>query len=217
MKLLYEVLYRYFKAPWELGPRDELVALVENGRIAPCRAIDLGCGTGDNAIFLAQHGFDVTGVDFSPAAIKKARRKADAADVAVHFVVDDLTMLRHVTGTFDLLVDYGTFDDLNDHDREKYLDNVLPLTHPASRFLLWCFEWPRRWWEPFIMRLLPIGNLALEPGDAQRYFGRHFAIERVAGGENLVQAGMALSTACYIMTRQPQPAVVPLPAGRNAA
>ena len=69
MKLFYNLLYSRFRAPWDLGPRKELVEVVESGRIQPCRAIDLGCGTASNAIFLAQHGFDVTGTDYSPAAI----------------------------------------------------------------------------------------------------------------------------------------------------
>ena len=83
MKLFYQLGYRYFCMPWEIGPREELVRLVENRRITPCRAIDLGCGTGSNAIFLAQHGFDVTGIDYAASAIEKAKRKADAAKVKV--------------------------------------------------------------------------------------------------------------------------------------
>ena len=105
MKLFYEVTYRYFRAPWDIGPREELVALVESGRIAPCRAIDLGSGTGANAIYLAQKGFDMTGVDYAAAAVEKARPRAKEAGVQVSFIVDDLTNLRHVSGTFDFLLD----------------------------------------------------------------------------------------------------------------
>lgn len=111
-KPLYEFAYRYFRMPWETDPRVELVELVESGRIPPCRAIDLGCETGSNAIFLAQHGFEVTGVDFVSSAIVKARRKLEAAGVRVDFIVDDLTNLQKVNGTFDFLVDYGTLDDM---------------------------------------------------------------------------------------------------------
>ena len=60
------------------------------------------CGEGDNAIFLAQHGFQVTAVDFSPAAIAKAKTKARDAGVEVDFVIDDLTQLAKVSGHFDL-------------------------------------------------------------------------------------------------------------------
>src|SRR5512147_2591515 len=100
MKLFYENMYRYFKTPWDRGARQELVALVESGRIQPGRALDLGCGVGANAIYLAQHGFEVTGVDFAKAAIEKARTRAREASVQVNFIVDDLTNLRHVPETF---------------------------------------------------------------------------------------------------------------------
>jgi 2-polyprenyl-3-methyl-5-hydroxy-6-metoxy-1,4-benzoquinol methylase len=107
MKTFYDLWYRFGDPPWTGAPRSELVELVTSGRLRPGRAIDLGCGEGDNAIFLAQHGFEVTALDFAPSAIAKARRKAAAAGVQVDFVIDDLTRLRNVRGEFDLLVDYG--------------------------------------------------------------------------------------------------------------
>src|SRR5713226_2732872 len=116
---VYDFGYRHFTMPWEIGPRSELVRLIDEGRLAPCRAIDLGCGTGANAIFLAQRGFDVTGIDFASSAIAKARARAQAAGVNVHFEVDDLTNLKHVPGPFELLVDYGVLDDLGDLDRDS--------------------------------------------------------------------------------------------------
>lgn len=103
MKLFYNLLYSRFRAPWDLGPRKELVEAVESGRIQPCRAIDLGYGTASNAIFLAQHGFDVTGTDYSPAAIALCRERGAAAGVSVEWIEDDLTNLQHVRGLFDLV------------------------------------------------------------------------------------------------------------------
>ena len=108
MKLFYNWLYRTGRAPWDLGPRKELVEAVARRRIQPCRAIDLGCGTASNAIFLAQHGFDVTGTDYSPAAIVLCRQRGAAAGVTVTWIEDDLTNLQHVAGPFDLLVDWGS-------------------------------------------------------------------------------------------------------------
>ncbi len=194
MKAFYNIGYRHFRMPWDGGPRSELVELVESGRITAGRAIDLGCGTGSNAVFLAQHGFDVTGVDFAEAAIDKARAKADAAGVRVDFIIDDLTSLRRVSGTFDFLVDYGALDDLRDRDRDLYVHSVVPLAHPDSRFLLWCFEWPEQWWE----RLVPAA-MALRPGEAERRFGTSFAIERFAGEQR--SAGWPRGYAAYLMTR----------------
>jgi SAM-dependent methyltransferase len=195
-KYLYSFGYRHFRAPWDGGgPRSELVELVESGRIQPCRAIDLGSGTGWNCIFLVQRGFEVTGVDFAPGAVELGHRRAAEAGVAVKFVEDDLTNLRHVSGPFDLLVDYGTFDDLPLKDRELYLQNVLPLTRPGSRFLLYCFEWQPRWWErPFFFRM------ACEPGEIERRFGPYFEVERYAGGTT--GSWMMPGWAAYLMTRK---------------
>ncbi len=177
MKQFYEFIYRYLRAPWDIGAREELVSLVENGRIKAGRAIDLGCGTGANAIYLAQKGFDITGVDYAEAAIEKARVRAKDLGVLVNFVVDDLTNLRHVSGTFDFLLDYGVLDDLRLHQREPYVRNVIRLTHPGSHYLLWGFEYPMRWWE----KLVPFYDIPFYPGEIQERFGKYFEIERIAG------------------------------------
>jgi len=196
MKLFYELDYRFFRMPWEMGPRKELVKLVEGGRIVPCRAIDLGCGTGSNAVFLAQQGFDVVGVDFAASAVQKGKQKANHAKVRVQFVVDDLINLQKVQGTFDFLVNYGTLDDLQPKDRDPYLHNVLRLTNPGSWFLLWCFEWSLRWWERFPF------SLALEPGEVERRFGEYFRIERITGRTNL--SGWPRGFGVYLMMRRPK-------------
>jgi SAM-dependent methyltransferase len=198
-KWISELMYRYsfIPIPFDVGPRPELVSLVESGRINACRAIDLGSGTASNAIYLAQHGFDVTGVDFSPAAIEMGQARARHAGVEVTFIEDDLTNLRHLTGTFDLLVDYGTLDDLPPTHRDLYMKNVLPLAHQGSLFLLYCFEWETRWWE----RLLTfLGTMAIEPGEAEQRFGPYFRIERVAGGST--GSRFMPATATYLMARK---------------
>ncbi len=200
-KPLYELAYRYFRMPWETGPRGELVELVESGRILPCRAIDLGCGTGSNAVFLAQHGFEVTGVDFVSSAIAKAKRKAEAAGVRVEFVVDDLTNLRKVKGTFDFLVDYGGLDDMILKDRDRYVQNVVPLAHPGSRFLLWCFEFPLQWWER-LLRLTHLGGTSLQPGEAERRFGPYFEVKRIAGSTEPDFKSWPPGYAAYLMRRK---------------
>ncbi len=196
MKSFYEILYRYSKAPWETGPREELVKLVENHTIQPGRAIDLGCGTGANAIYLAQHGFDVTGVDFSQAGIEKARQKASAAGVQVNFMVDDLTNIQQVSGTFDFLLDYGVLDDLSLRQREAYLQNMLPLTRPGSHYLLWGFEYPIRWWE----KLIPFYDRPVQSGEIAERFGKYFDIVKIAGKVNW--SSWPPGYAAYLMTRQ---------------
>jgi cyclopropane fatty-acyl-phospholipid synthase-like methyltransferase len=194
MKLFYDLGYRYFTMPWEGGPRSELVELVDSGRLKPCRAVDLGCGTGANAVFLAQRGFEVTGVDFASSALARAAKLADASRVKVDWVEDDLTTLSGVRGQFDLLVDYGVLDDLGGRDRDRYVRRVTPLARSGARFLLWCFEWSPRWWE----RALPIA-MAMAPGEVERRFGADFAIERYAGG--LDWSTFPPGFAAYLMTR----------------
>jgi cyclopropane fatty-acyl-phospholipid synthase-like methyltransferase len=165
-KLLYELFYRipFIPISWIFGSpheQKEYAQLVENGRIPVGRAIDLGCGEGGNAIYLAQKGFDVTGVDFSPTAVKRAIANAEAAGMEVTFIEDDLTNFRHIRGTFDLLVDFGAMNDLDQGDRDLYIDNVLPLTHSSSHFILMCFvnrflneEIERRFGDQFNIEIL---------------------------------------------------------------
>ncbi len=170
--------------------------LVESHTIQPGHAIDLGCGTGANAIYLAQHGFDVTGVDFSQAAVHKAHQKANAAGVQINFVVDDLTNLRRVSGKFDFLLDYGVLDDLSLRQREAYLQNMLPLTRPGSRFLLWGFEYPLRWWE----KLIPFYDRPFKSGEIAERFGPYFDIEKIASEVNW--SSWPPGYAAYLMTRK---------------
>ena len=199
MKLFYNLWYRHGTPPWVGGPRPELVDLVTSGVLSPGRAIDLGCGVGDNAIFLAQHGFTVTGIDYAPAAIERARARARDAGVDVTLAVDDLTRLRSVHGPYDLLVDYGTFDDLNTRDRAAYVREVTALAAPGAHFLLWCFEWELRRWERMVTAILPFGGLALAPGEVTERFGGSFNIERVGGQQHLT--GWPRGWNAYLMTR----------------
>lgn len=197
MKSFYNITYSRFRAPWDIGPRKELVELVESGRIKPCRVIDLGSGTASNCIFLAQRGFNVTGVDYSEGAIELGRRRAREAGVLVNFLADDLTNLKQVSGQFDLLVDYGTLDDLIPKQRELYFQNILPLTHPNSLFLLYCFEWIPRWWE----RLTGFADhMMLLPDEVERRFSSHFEIECYT--RNLDYSQWPAGEAVYLMTRK---------------
>lgn len=202
MKWLYELMYRYpfISIPWDTGPREGLVNLVESGRAKPCRAIDLGSGTASNVVYLAQHGFDVTGVDYSPAAIEMGHVRAHEAEVEVTFIEDDLTNLRHTNGTFDLLVDYGTLDDLRPSHRDQYMKNVLPLTRQGSLFLLYCFEWAPRWWERWF------SGMAMELGEVERRFGAYFEFEHVARFKTGYRLMPVYAT--YLMTRKEEVMII---------
>ena len=131
----YDLMYR-FGAPWELGVRHELRTLVESGRLRPGpgdTAIDLGCGTGANTVFLAENGWTTTGVDFSPVATRKAAERATEAGVDITFVNGDLTAhaIPGAEGPFDLLLDYGTLDDLQGERRGQMAALMTRLAAPG--------------------------------------------------------------------------------------
>jgi SAM-dependent methyltransferase len=198
----YDFLYR-IGAPWEGPPRSELVELVRSGRLAPAtlppgRAVDLGCGTGANAIFLADHGFEVTGVDFSKIALQKARILARSKrDRRIRFVQGDLTAasIRGVEGPFDLLVDYGTLDDLKGERRRAMAATVKRLARPGGAFLLWCFYGPFDGLPLISFRRRSRLSGGLDPGEEQTLFGDAFHVERLA------KPDPGSGSACFLMTR----------------
>jgi ubiquinone/menaquinone biosynthesis C-methylase UbiE len=172
MGWIYNLIYRG-RAPWEMdGPRPGLVELVESGRLKPSRAIDLGCGTGENVIYLAQHGFEVVGVDISSRAINQAREKARTAGVDADFVVGDVTDLRGVHGAFDLVLDYGCLGCVMwSPARARYVQTLLRLTQPGSIYLLMNFV------EDPNSRFHFIPN-ALKQGELERLLGRYFSVDQ---------------------------------------
>lgn len=106
----WEERYTAGDTPWDTGLVDPaLRALVEAGCLAPCRAVEFGCGTGTNAVFLAGRGFDVTGIDYSQLAIDQARTKADAAGLRITWQVGDLADLEPPAEPYTLLFDRGCY------------------------------------------------------------------------------------------------------------
>jgi SAM-dependent methyltransferase len=194
---LYNTLYKHDLGAWDrlTFPHYYLKTLVEQGRIRPCRAVDLGCGSGGNAVYLAENGFEVTAVDWSRNALDKGRRRAEAAGVEVDFVADDLLDLSAVRGQFDLVLDGGT--QLPLFEQTRYWDSVLPLMRPGSEFVLFCLEWPLRWWE----KLLPV-PWAFQPGEVQRQLGRRFDIERFHASERIDYSRFPAGEAVYLMNRR---------------
>lgn len=127
------------RPPWDSGiTPPELKTYIDTH--APGRAIDLGCGTGTNVITLAQNGWQVTGVDFIPRAIKMAKHKIEKANIQADLHVGDVTNLRGIHGPFDLALDIGCFHGVN--DRSAYLNELERLLAPGGHWLLYSFTKP---------------------------------------------------------------------------
>ncbi|MCW2629079.1 class I SAM-dependent methyltransferase [Mycobacterium sp.] len=139
-QLLFKTFYRLGFAPWDGHPlANSLTDLIEgDGALAPGTALDLGCGTGDTSIYLAKHGWQVTGVDFVGKAVDKARAKAEADKVAVNFAMADVTRLSSegVGSNFGLIVDNGCLHGMSAEARDAYVREVTAVAAPDARLLL---------------------------------------------------------------------------------
>ena len=111
----WEQRYETNELPWDTGRADgNLSAALERYDIAPCRVLELGCGTGSNAIWLAQQGFDVTALDISEVAVARARQAAKRAAVTVSFTAADVLSDPLPEGPFGLAFDRGCFHSLDE-------------------------------------------------------------------------------------------------------
>jgi cyclopropane fatty-acyl-phospholipid synthase-like methyltransferase len=142
--LLFRVFYAIGFTPWDGHPQSAaLRELIEGAdTLPPGSALDVGCGTGDSSIYLAQHGWQVTGVDFTPKALDIARAKARAADAAINFVHADVTHLGQVgiNGPFQVIVDNGCFHGMSDGDRDLYVKEISEAADPGARLLMIAFK-----------------------------------------------------------------------------
>ena len=139
-QLLFKTFYRLGFVPWDGHPlAQSLRGLIEgDDALARGTALDLGCGTGDNCIYLAKQGWQVTGVDFVAKAVDKARAKAAASKVAAKFARADVTRLSSegVGSNFDLIVDNGCLHGMSADDRDSYVREVSAVAAPNARLLL---------------------------------------------------------------------------------
>ena len=128
--------------PWNIeSPPKELVELIASGQVSPCKSIDMGCGAGNYAIYLASIGFDVTGVDISPSAIALAEANAEQKGVTCRFVAADvLGGLPEIGDTFDFAYDWSLLHHVVPEDRKQYVEIVHRLLVPTGKYLSVCFS-----------------------------------------------------------------------------
>lgn len=144
-QLFFWLRYLMGTPPWDSGiVPPEIVALVEAEKCPAGRAIDLGCGPGTTAIYLAQHGWEVVGIDFIPKPIRQARAKARRAGVAgrTRFIVGDV---RHLSQMdlgllFDLAIDIGCGHVFSEDEWRYYADDLTRLVRPGGLVMLYAFR-----------------------------------------------------------------------------
>jgi len=122
------------------APCESLAEWVDEGRVRPGRALDLGCGHGRNSVFLARRGFAVDGVDYSQTAIDWASERAREAGVAVEWHCQSVFDFKVDPGAYDLVYDSGCFHHLTPHRRRTYVDLVSAALKPGGWFGLTCFR-----------------------------------------------------------------------------
>jgi SAM-dependent methyltransferase len=172
-RLAYSLWY-YFRPPWDTGitPPEVVEAIEGPNALSPGRALDLGCGTGTNSLYLARHGWHVVGVDFAITAIHKARRKAREAGLVVDFYAADVTRLDFLQSPFDLALDIGCFHILDSESRIRYRDQLRRLLRPGARFMFYAFG-------PHQGRF---GEMGISPEGVQQLFQSDFRLLRVERG-----------------------------------
>jgi len=177
-RLLFWLAYRRGRTPWDTNVTPpELVCAVEGpDALPPGRALDLGCGTGTNAIYLARHGWEVVGVDFVDKAVRQARKKAAHAGVEVQFFTGDVTRLeklRAVSGSFDLVLDIGCLHSLAPDGQARYAAGMVDLLRSGATFLLYA-------WGPSHGRG---GGRGLSPEQVKGLFAPQLRATRVQRGQ----------------------------------
>ena len=137
-------------APWNSGlVSRELVRVLEEEHLAPCRAVELGCGAGTNAVHLAQQGFEVLAVDCSSVAIERARERARESNVSLTFAVSDLCRMPDLRAAMgdsaavyerqcSFLFDRGCYHCARRTNLAGFLEAVEWLAAPNARLLMLC-------------------------------------------------------------------------------
>lgn len=170
-------MYRLGFTPWDTGVTPpELKALIEGpDKRAPGKALDLGCGTGTNSIYMAEHGWDVTGIDFTPRAIDMAKAKVAASRVKPRIIRGDVTRLKElgIGDGYTLVLDLGCLHSIPDDRRDAYAQGVTDATQTGADFLVFGFyRSPNR-----------LTRLKLTRDELERRFGSDWNVVREWGGE----------------------------------
>ena len=195
-RIFFSLMYRRGRAPWDTGVTPpELIEAIEGVNAEPAgHALDIGCGTGTNTLYLARHGWRTVGIDFAEPAIRQASRKLrDAGSLpgSARFVRMDAARLASVTpdARCSFVLDLGCFHGIPLDKRADYVRGVARWTAPNALFLLYSFS-PR-----------DIGGrmAGISPEDVHWVFAPAFSVERQEQGTD---TSRGFSSGWYWLRRQ---------------
>lgn len=131
--------------PWDIGrPQGAVVRLAAAGEITGS-VLDVGCGTGENPLYLATQGHAVLGIDAVPVAIERAKEKAQDRGIHAEFLVWDALRLAELGRVFDTAIDVGLFHSFEDEERPVFAGNLHAALEPAGRYFLLCWSERNEW------------------------------------------------------------------------
>ena len=126
--------------PWDIGrPQPAIRRLADTGEITGS-VLDVGCGTGENVLYLVERGFAAVGIDGAPTAIRKARAKAKRRGLNVQFEVGDALNLSVPKRQFDTVIDSGLFHVFADDERSRFRDSLGRVVRLGGTYFLMCFS-----------------------------------------------------------------------------
>jgi SAM-dependent methyltransferase len=136
----WDASYRYGPAPWDIGkPQPAIVRLASKGGFAGT-VLDAGCGTGENALYIASLGLQVLGVDVAETALAMARAKAEERAIEAEFEMADAFQLERLGRMFETVLDCGLFHTFDDDERQGYVASLTSVTESDGALYVLCFS-----------------------------------------------------------------------------
>ncbi len=160
--------------PWDIGrPQGEFVGLAKAGEIRG-RVLDVGCGTGENAILFSRFGTEVWGIDSAPLAIDKARKKSKERGARVRFEVEDALHLDRLGRRFDIITDCGLFHVFSDVERITFAESLKAALEKHGTYFMLCFSTKEPEWG---------GPRRVSEEEIRHVFGRGWKVNHVRDAE----------------------------------